>query len=404
MESTSAKQLAGQILACCLDGTPWPADSLASLLDIATAADPAHAAEGSRALFSILVERLGDLFEPRLSDAYAELFSEAIVRVLPEYSVAELVARYRRVREIRPVRHEPRAVFVLSRVTLGADIAVTSVALDGVKRRFPGAQICYVGPRKGWELFAADPRIRHVEVRYERGGTLAERLAASRALGDLLAAEGNIVVDPDSRLSQLGLVPVCREEDYYFFESRAYGGDSPDSLPVLAARWMAETFGVDGARAYIAPHAPPPELAADVAVSLGVGENPAKRIPGSFEEDLLRHLAGTGLRVLVDTGAGGEETERVMRAIQPGMRTWRGAFAPFAAQVARSRLYIGYDSAGQHVAAASGVPLVSVFAGEVSERMFARWRPAGPGRIAVIRGAGDVLGNTKREIDRLLSI
>jgi ADP-heptose:LPS heptosyltransferase len=40
---------------------------------------------------------------------------------------------------------------------------------------------------------------------------------------------------------------------------------------------------------------------------------------------------------------------------------------------------VGYDSAGQHVAAAAGVPLISVFAGFPAPRMFERWRPAGEG-------------------------
>ena len=40
-----------------------------------------------------------------------------------------------------------------------------------------------------------------------------------------------------------------------------------------------------------------------------------------------------------------------------------------------AKQYVGYDSAGQHVAAASGTPLISIFAGYPSERMFQRWRP-----------------------------
>jgi ADP-heptose:LPS heptosyltransferase len=47
-------------------------------------------------------------------------------------------------------------------------------------------------------------------------------------------------------------------------------------------------------------------------------------------------------------------------------------------------LYAGYDSAGQHAAAASGVPLVSIFAGAPSERFRTRWAPSGPGRIHII--------------------
>ena len=55
-----------------------------------------------------------------------------------------------------------------------------------------------------------------------------------------------------------------------------------------------------------------------------------------------------------------------------------GSYASFASHIAQSSLYLGYDSAGQHVAAAAGVPLVSVFTGYVSERMFSRWRPSTP--------------------------
>jgi ADP-heptose:LPS heptosyltransferase len=63
---------------------------------------------------------------------------------------------------------------------------------------------------------------------------------------------------------------------------------------------------------------------------------------------------------------------------------WAGSFAGFAERIAASHLYIGYDSAGQHVAAACGVPLISIFAGYPVERMFYRWRPVGE-RCRVIR-------------------
>ncbi len=39
-------------------------------------------------------------------------------------------------------------VYVLSRVTLGADIKITSVILDAMKQRFPGAAIVLVANRK----------------------------------------------------------------------------------------------------------------------------------------------------------------------------------------------------------------------------------------------------------------
>jgi ADP-heptose:LPS heptosyltransferase len=103
--------------------------------------------------------------------------------------------------------------------------------------------------------------------------------------------------------------------------------------------------------------------------------------------ELLKLLGETGMALTVDTGAGGEERERVMRAIAASgvtAATWEGSFAGFAKTIASSHLYVGYDSAGQHVAAACGTPLISIFAGFPCDRMFARWRPHGP-RCHVIR-------------------
>jgi len=98
-------------------------------------------------------------------------------------------------------------------------------------------------------------------------------------------------------------------------------------------------------------------------------------------------LAKTGDCLVIDTGAGGAEAERVRCAVaRSGVqaRLWEGSFAGFASLMAGSRLYVGYDSAGGHVAAACGLPLISIFAGFPSPRMFARWRPSGA-QASVIR-------------------
>ena len=99
------------------------------------------------------------------------------------------------------------------------------------------------------------------------------------------------------------------------------------------------------------------------------------------------HLLATGKSVLIDQGAEGEESERVRRLCErvPGIRSWKGAYAPFAYAIARANQYVGYDSAGQHVAAACGTPLLSIFAGYATERMFQRWRPDGPGKIDILK-------------------
>jgi ADP-heptose:LPS heptosyltransferase len=336
-------------------------------------------------LFGIWVEGLADRFEPRLCDIYARLFAQAVAHLDPSLKPDALVERYGRVRRPRPVSGNPQRVYVLSRVTLGADVAVTSVLLAGVKERFPAAELYFAGPRKNYELFAADPLILPAFLEYRRG-SLPERLAAAVALQELLREPGTLVLDSDSRLTQLGLIPVCEEDRYHLFESRAFGGESDRSLPELAAEWVQQTLGVTGAKPFVAMQ-PGPEPRPQIAVSLGVGENEAKRLPDPFEEQLLRALAETGLSIGVDMGAGGAEAERVRCAMaRSGVAAefWNGSFAGFANWIAGSRLYVGYDSAGQHVAAACGVPLISVFAGFPCPRMFERWRPGGA-QASVIR-------------------
>jgi ADP-heptose:LPS heptosyltransferase len=206
----------------------------------------------------------------------------------------------------------------------------------------------------------------------------------------------------------LGLLPVCEEGDYYFWESRSYGGNGSESLGALAGRWARETFGVADAGPYIAPAAETPDRRSPlVTVSFGVGENPAKRVADPFEQEVVRRLAGRGLPVLVDEGAGGEEGRRAREAAARSgsdqVKTFQGPFAAFAAAIARSRLYVGYDSAGQHVAATCGVPLAAVFAGFANTRMLARWRPWGRGPIEVVRAdQGAVLEQCLAAIERLL--
>ena len=294
--------------------------------------------------------------------------------------------RFQRVRQLRPCIFDAADIAVLSRITLGADVAVTSVMLDGLKRRFPQARIWFVGPRKNYELFAADPRISHIPLEYPRRGSLRERIAVAQSLE---LPDEALVIDPDSRITQLGLVPVSKERNYFLFESRSYDQDSADPLPVLAARWCEQVFGAKEARAYIAPASTLP--GADTAISLGVGGNETKRLDAAFERHLVSSAVAAGT-VLIDRGASEEEMARVDRACEGlSVTAFTGTFAEFAGAVSRSGRYFGYDSAGQHVAACCGVPLTVYFTGAVSERFRQRWHPYGPGPIQVI---SDVSGNS----------
>lgn len=360
MANTSCNEKAGELLGQCLRGDPWDRGLLHELLR-----------EGcDDALFRIVAEGLSDRFEPRLCRVYDEIFAEVLRVPIPQRA---------------PVRlRDFRRVFVLSRVTLGADIAVTSVVLDAAKRRFPKAEIHLAGPAKNAELFSTDERIRHTPVHYRRG-SIADRVSHLPALREAVDHPDALVIDPDSRLTQLGLLPVCREENYLFFESRSYGSAGIESLPELTTRWCREVLEVD-AKPYLAVPRVAPLPRPGITISLGVGENPNKRLPDPFESDLLHSLAQTGAELWIDAGAGGEEAQRVAKAAgQIKLHLCHGSFAAFASVIEASDFYIGYDSAGQHVAAACGVPQVTVFAGEPCERMFQRWRPSGHETIYIVR-------------------
>lgn len=349
------------------------------------------AVAASRALFRDWVEPLADSFTSSGVREYVAGFADVIARALPGSSAEDIAERYETIRAPRRFAGHAGAVkdvVVLSRVTLGADVAVTSVVLDAARQVFPRATLHLAGNAKNAEMFAQEARLHHLPVPYARTGALRDRLNASASLAAVIPP-GAVVLDPDSRLSQLGLVPVCDDDRYFFFESRSAGEDTDATVGELAARWCEACLGVQG-RAWIAPSA---GVGGEprICVSLGTGENPDKALGGEFEAEMVRRLAAHGDRLLIDKGMGGEEGGRVERAIAasgaaPGqIETWLGPFAPFAFEIARASLYVGYDSAGQHVAAAAGTPLRCVFAGAPSDRFFARWKPWGRNGSLVAR-------------------
>jgi hypothetical protein len=324
--------------------------------------------------FRGVVEPLADSFEPAQATAY-----ERLMRVwIPETSA---------VTPVIPGRVD--TVYVLSRVTLGADIKIVSPILATMKKRFADARIVFVANRKSAELFEADPRIEYLHAEYPRTGPVSTRLDFARELRSRLAGKNSIVIDPDSRMTQLGLIPICAPENYFHFPSRTIGGDGAGNLTDLVGQWLQATFGINEP-AYFAPRVERISGAGrHAAVSLGVGENESKRIGGDFETRLIEVLGINYETVWVDRGVGGEEATRVTAAVEQSGIANRicfreGGFAGFASIISQCDLYAGYDSAGQHAAAAAGVPLISIFAGAPSERFRQRWSAAGHRHITRI--------------------
>ena len=438
----------------------------------ATSSYPEHERSGSEALFRGIVEPLADRFEPRLCDAYVELFTEvidfcrglpaghALDRKLSDFelnNLEDLRRRASRVRRPAPYNLDqavrPRRIFVLSRITLGADIAVTSVVLAKMKQFAPDAEIKLIGGPKTASFFAADNRIGRLPIDYRRGGTLLARLEAWIALTDAVGAEIEglgedefLIVDPDSRLTQLGLLPLTRDDaGYCFLETRSLGSEESgpnapsanptgaSSLPELTGLRLQTLFGEDSEPVYpyvslaardrglglSVREACGPRLA---AVNLGVGSNEAKRLDDEFERELIGSLVGKGYRVLLDRGTGEEELARIRRLessligrglsvsrirrdrIEPAdVMSWEGSLSAFAGLISASALYVGYDSAGGHLAAALGVPAITVFAGAPNLRMRERWSPWGRSRADVVEvGPEEEADSVLRRVEELV--
>jgi ADP-heptose:LPS heptosyltransferase len=492
---TDPEQLVSDFLAEFRRRGAYARDQINHLAELAVADDEQVAEPATKAFFRSLVERLADSFDPAAVSLYNKAFAQLIQTCrhtkrgelldqrLTEFGLiteGHLLARADRLRSSWERRHPgPSAVdqiwsqlsrvIVLSRVTLGADVAITSVMLERFKQIFPRAEIVLVGNRKASELFAGDSRVDFKEIGYLRAATAIDRLLAWLPLLDCVremagSVDECLIVDPDSRLTQLGLLPLTHgdaryEHDrssarsgvrYLFFPSREYRHDSTGSLSELTSAWLDEVFGASQASyPYVSPTRADFDAARSlvkrlkrderpiVTLNFGVGENPSKRVGENFERELVSSLLSGGATIVLDKGAGAGEAERAESVIafarqasnkplqaievdednlpkllgadrlEAELAVWSGRVGLLAALIGESDLYIGYDSAGQHIAAALGVPCVDVFAGFSSLRMLDRWRPTGKGetRVVVVEqstGADMTLVETLRNARQLL--
>ena len=216
-----------------------------------------------------------------------------IARKYPGLHADHLVARYDRIRKPRVMDRDPasiRNVFVLSRVTLGADVAVTSVVLDAAKRAFPNADICFAGPQKSWELFAADPRLGHLAIAYGRGGTIDDRLSVWPQLREAVSLARQHY--HRSRFPAYAARPASRSAPrriIIFSKADPTGQTAAHPLSPLARAGSPRRSVSREARPYISTGLDAAEFA--TTVSFGVGENPAKRVARPFEAELLAAIA-----------------------------------------------------------------------------------------------------------------
>jgi ADP-heptose:LPS heptosyltransferase len=419
------------------------------LCDMATTSNEALCKPASSALFGIIVESLCDDFEELQTEAYNRLMSLILTHCrawpggedlddrMTRFGLSGFDACHARAERLRKTScnfrqlpYDVKKVLFLSRVTIGADVALTSVLIQRFADCYPNAEMVIVGGGKVGDITAGNPNIRVHEVDYVRRGDLLTRLKSwfdvLEAIDDEvghLSPEEILIVDPDSRLSQLGVLPLVDDASYLFFNSRGSNSyDQKMSVSEMANQWCDQVAG-DGYFRY-------PTVWLDselttaakrvvdgmyekgcrkiVFVNFGVGGNARKRIEGDFEmATLLALLEEPNTVIILDRGFGDEELQRtdaLLRAVknegyQVGMNNFcdlemapmgagvigvRAGIDEAAALIGACDEFIGYDSACQHLAAAMEVPAYTIFAGSNNTRFVRRWRPFGPGRTEII--------------------
>jgi len=404
---------------------------------------------GASALFGIVVESLCDNFEELQTAAYNRLMSyiidycanlsggEALRERMERFGIHNFEDLFYRVERLRKTSSNyrdlpaaPKKIIVLSRVTIGADVAVTSVLVQRLCRSFPQAQIVVIGGGKMNALYSGHPRLSVEGVSYTRRGGLLERLhswfqvlEAIDQASNGLAPEEVLLADPDSRLSQLGVLPLCDDRSYLFFSSRS-SQIFPQQLSIseMVNYWYNQVTG-ENDNCYPSVWLDRPLLQQSksavarlrehgarhlVAVNLGVGGNSRKRVDDVFEQDLvLALLSQPGTVVLLDKGFGDDEISRsnalLKAATDSGFKVENTCFDRLgevaagaqligvdagidqaAALIGQSDEFIGYDSACQHIAAAQEIPTFTIFAGSNNTRFVRRWCAYGPGRREII--------------------
>ena len=402
----------------------------------------------SRALFSIIIESLCDDFEELQTETYNRVMAQVITFCRKHsagkeldcslndfgiYGHNDLLKRIKTIRlEAKPFsqHRDLNKILLLSRVTIGADVAVTSIIIQRLAELYPKAEIVLIGGGKLDEIYGGNPRIRLQKVEYQRQGGLLERLSNWQLVLNIIQQElaacpldNTILVDPDSRLSQLGVLPIIPPDHYHFFDSRSdvsFAGNM--SMAQLTNAWLDKVTGVHDFRypgVWLVPG--PMQKAAAIhsklkkngthrviAVNFGVGGNPRKKVGRLLEQELLLSLLQEPNTVVVlDKGLGEMELQysnslldtvkqngypiedAVFSAefnsdISSGVIGLQTRIGEIAAIIGECDEYIGYDSACQHIAAALQTPCLTIFAGSNNMRFIRRWSAFGANRCQIV--------------------
>jgi ADP-heptose:LPS heptosyltransferase len=77
---------------------------------------------------------------------------------------------------------------------------------------------------------------------------------------------------------------------------------------------------------------------------------------------------------------------------------YEGGLGPFAALIRHCDLYVGYDSAFQHIASALAVPVVDIFVDAPSASFAERWRPRSRAEVRLVKPRAEAMADAVAEV------
>ena len=416
-------------------------ECIGQLCAMASGSDEKIAFQATNAIFSRIIEVLCDDFSD-LGVATCNLVLTTIldfIRKTPSgaelndllnnfhfSSANDILSRYSKIATPRCISQRSRLrvkkIIILSRVTAGADIAITSVIVRRLARTFPTAELILIGPSHLDEITNI-PNSRTIHFIYKNDGTLLDKMTSWPSLLRLTNKEqlgytpGEVILfDSDTRMTQLGLLPLVCDEDTFYFPSRnTFPVEINDkNLSLLTNHWLNQILGEeistspflflkhhDGDHLSFCQNLKENGCNFVIAINFGVGNDPKKKIHGSFEENLIKSLLKVkNTAIILDTGRGPQENQRAQYhldrvkehgfstgfisdanmhsekiAFPHGLITFKGSLGSLGKLIDAADCFIGYDSCGQHLAAATATPAVIIFAGAPSKRFIGRWTP-----------------------------
>jgi hypothetical protein len=311
----------------------------------------------STIFFNVVIEQLCDDYEDFQFKAYNRVMSQVIFfcRNLPAgkeldrrlnkfhlHTPDDIAGRAERIRsrdyKIDTLKKKVHQIFVLSRITIGADVAITSVIIQRLALLFPEAQIILLGSPKLAEIFSANPRLRIIRLDYTRRGSILERFDAWHRCLQILdeqtkpaGKDAALVIDPDSRILQLGILPVIDDENYLYFDTHDDRPCSKNScMAELANAWLDKVFGPSDfcfPRVWLDPYVLKQARQLTnllikngcrkiTTINFGFGGNPRKRLGRDFEKKLISAILKHPKTVaILDRGFGDEELNETQQII-----------------------------------------------------------------------------------------